>query len=228
MDCQLGHEYKDILFTLKSMDSILADDYYHDDSVINERCVSMPLLIEVINNQLLSDNHNAKYLSNYAKQLVNVYFEYKLKLNINYSVLEQNYTELFELFCLPKEEKEWIDVMRLCVLFPNVQEISVKNVNLCTKVMDHILECYERGETGIMTWKLTKMIIKIDEHSKLKVDDAVLQYKQRFNKLNMAITTVHGIGNNDVLLIENDDEMNDQIRDITGMTISMDDAPPSD
>eukprot|EP01083_Nonionella_stella_P065688 172304_1 len=209
-DCQSGKEHKTILSTLKTLDSILADDYYQDDAVIKERCALIPMVLAMIKNQLLS--HNAKYLSAYAKRLVNVYFASKLKLNINYSVLQQSYTELFELFCLSMG-KECINVILLCALFPNVIELNIKHIHLSTHIMDHL---YQRED--IMRHKLHRMMIKIDSNSALTVKGAVAHYKAQFNRINMSISAVNVIGNNDILLIENN-VMNDKGNDIMNINV---------
>eukprot|EP01083_Nonionella_stella_P297486 1010178_1 len=195
-DCKLCCEYKAILNTLKSMDSMLAEDYYHDDIAIKEKRTSMPLVTKMIENQLSTNNTNF-YKSDYAKQLVNVYFDCQRILNINYSVLKQNYTELFELFCSLKEDEEWINITRLCDLFPNIVHVSVKNISLCTKVMHYIFECYQ----GDMTWELNKMKIRIAKNSALNATDAASLYAKRFSKLNMTIRAVGGIEYTDTLLI---------------------------
>eukprot|EP01083_Nonionella_stella_P152503 488960_1 len=193
-NCQLGHDYKHILDALKTMDCILADDYYQDDDVIKTRRESMTLLTTMIENQLSS---NATHCSEYEKQLLNVYFTCKRVLRINYEVLKQNYPELFELFI----EEEWINVRQLCNLFPNVVHVRIKHINLCPKVMDRIFECYQSND---MRWNLKRMMIKIDENSRLSVNSAISRYYKRFAKLNRIISAREDmqLQCNDTLLIE--------------------------
>eukprot|EP01083_Nonionella_stella_P172376 591452_1 len=68
-----------------------------------------------------------------------------------------------------------------------------------------------------MPWKLQKMMIKTNTHSKMTVDGALARYKARFHKIHLTISAANDVMNdkpNDILLIEDNDVMNDKPNDM--------------
>eukprot|EP01084_Bolivina_argentea_P003073 5741_1 len=74
----------------------------------------------------------------YAKQLIAIYLNNKKSLNINYSILKKQYRFIFDLICC--SEYEWIKINIMASLFPNIENIQIKNINLCDQVMNNILQ----------------------------------------------------------------------------------------
>eukprot|EP01084_Bolivina_argentea_P290907 499836_1 len=198
IDCTSGVEYRGILNALKTLDEILIQDFQRNEDTIRAISNTIHKITEIIEDRLskLSKHWQPNNkLDSYEKKLSNAHFEYKKSLSINYAILEQNYPKLFRLFCLePKQSKcQWIDVIRLDTLFPNVAEIEVKNIKLSEKLMEKIVMDLKTQNSN---WKLRKVTIKINEEdSELSVGDVVSQYKKHFIQTRIS-------GMDDTLLLE--------------------------
>eukprot|EP01084_Bolivina_argentea_P111819 199441_1 len=83
-------EFADWLDALKAMDAFLFDTHYYEhENYNNQRKRSMKTIVKIVNHQISSKQIDN--LHPYAQKLFDVYFNNKIKLTINYSVLERKY-----------------------------------------------------------------------------------------------------------------------------------------
>eukprot|EP01084_Bolivina_argentea_P005446 10261_1 len=109
MDCTTGQHFDEILFGLKAIDAMIyATHHFVDDRSTESRNSLMNTVMNIIHHQLyitFGSNSHVQYkpwsnLHEYAQKLFNVYFGNKTKLTVNYTILEDQYVEFFQLICL--------------------------------------------------------------------------------------------------------------------------------
>eukprot|EP00488_Nonionellina_sp_1-RS-2012_P002759 TRINITY_DN5570_c0_g1_i1.p1 TRINITY_DN5570_c0_g1~~TRINITY_DN5570_c0_g1_i1.p1 ORF type:complete len:110 (+),score=19.71 TRINITY_DN5570_c0_g1_i1:406-735(+) len=86
-------------------------------------------------------------------------------------------------FCMTK--CEWINVSNLMDIFPHIEEITIKTIHLRDEVMNVIPDTFDRRNNN--SWNLKTMIIKAHKSSKLKVYDAVEQYRKAYQENNLRL-----------------------------------------
>eukprot|EP01084_Bolivina_argentea_P016464 30818_1 len=196
IDCTLNIEYSRILNALKTIDAVMVEDFQNNVDAVKGRKKSIDIIVYVIEDKLSKtypNEHqkpslpkNMRELTLYERELTTAHFEYKKSLSINHAILEQNYQQLFKLFCLkPKEWKcQWVNVKILSALFPKVTDIEIKNIKLCKETMKKIVKDIN---TKNPLWKLKKITIKANEESELTIKDAVSQYQKDFIQTTMKV-----------------------------------------
>eukprot|EP01084_Bolivina_argentea_P158296 275756_1 len=178
MDCGTGFEFKLYLNVLKTMDAIFCEAHYFVDETSKQQTF-VDFIIDIMHHQL--SIKKILDLDEYAQKLFTVYLDKKVELSINYHVLEQKYGKIFKLICLTKYE--WINLDKLRILFPNIENIEIKNIKLCDEIMENISEnrsVFRRTKNRNKGWKLKKMTLRIDKSSSLKCAEALAKYKERF------------------------------------------------
>eukprot|EP01084_Bolivina_argentea_P071624 130167_1 len=200
-DCKSGQSCKPVINALKTLETVMSQDFVeNENSILAKRNEMIPLIIKIIKHQLSiqlpKENWKCfKSLQEYAKKLILVYFRNKTKLSINYSVLEENYPKLFKLFCL--EQYEWININILYALFPNITDVDVKNVNLCSFALNDIFDHFSKRTDS---WKINKMMISVNMNSDFRSNDAISHYGKQFEQIGLNITSVNW--SNDILLVQ--------------------------
>eukprot|EP01084_Bolivina_argentea_P268724 456531_1 len=191
IDSVTGCEYTVLLNALKLMDCIFAEDHFY----IHIENTHSILILKILTHQLFinmdsKQGQEFKSLNEYGNFLISVYFANKKRLTINYLILKVKYMHLFELICY--KDYEWIKLDVLKAIFPNLKEIKVTNIELCSETMDNILQhIYMQS-----SWNLDKIVIKANIESKFTISEAVCIYERKFELVAMRIHNYH-----DLLLI---------------------------
>eukprot|EP00483_Globobulimina_turgida_P005926 UN05936 len=162
------------------MDAFLFQNHYSDDETSN-KSEKVDNIMKILYHQTsidpMSDIHP------YGKKLLNVYFQNKKTLTINYWVLEEIYNELFKLFCF--SEYEWIKLDILQPIFPNIEILEIKVKILSPKTLDDIARHRSIFQDGEDSWNLKEMKIELIEVSDsqdnmVKAYALVRKYKEEF------------------------------------------------
>eukprot|EP01083_Nonionella_stella_P297974 1011677_1 len=205
--CKTGIPYREILNILKAMDSILSEVHYGEDDSSRHEFVDS--IVEIMNHQLSLKHYFKKkaleWLDDYAQELLTVYFENKDRLTINCSVLQKKYEKLFKLICIDVKQRnyQWIRIDVLATIFPRLNIIEIKDINLCPEIMEDISKNRAVFGPKNKTWKLPTMILRVNKTSALKTVDAKRQYEEPFlnNQIKLYINLVD-IGNKEYDTIE--------------------------
>eukprot|EP01083_Nonionella_stella_P274773 932907_1 len=190
-----GDQYRVILEGLETLNATLCRSDYHFDHT------NAPDVINYINHQLYGTAFKSEHYVNhkYAQQLMDVYFQRKDKLTINYVVLKKMYKQLFGLFCT----KEWIKIKMLMVIFPNIRDITIKGIDLSDSIIDNIYDEYEifdPNSNDECAWTLNKMKIYLNENSPLNAVEAVERYAQKMKTVKLQFSEQYS-DEDDILVI---------------------------
>eukprot|EP01083_Nonionella_stella_P200576 734388_1 len=188
IQCDNNSDYRRILSALKTMDEILSVDYYYNDDVIISRYAMLPWIIKLIDHQLseviptwkAAEPLGKDGLTEYGKELVSVYFNTTTYLSINYAILKHDYEDLFNLFCL--EEYEWIRTKRLRALFPNIETIEIKNVDLCSQAISDLFEDLG-SEDNLWRSNVIDIVIKTNKSSRYSKAAAKQRYMRELKRV---------------------------------------------
>eukprot|EP01084_Bolivina_argentea_P305151 527144_1 len=196
IECNSGTQYEDCLKSLKAIDSILHETHYYQ----RREGYNMEYIIAIMKNQLsisLSDKkwHPLESLSEYGQELISVYFQNKKTLSIHYSVLEHNYSEIFELVCL-KNDCEWLNVEVLSAIFPMINVIEITNIKLCSQIMDFIELSFSENQC---LWNLERMVVKLNKVSKLSASSAVSKYKRMLQTNGIIMRIVESVDDHEII-----------------------------
>eukprot|EP01084_Bolivina_argentea_P207850 354546_1 len=185
VDMRSGYEYGDVLKALKTIENITNKQttiLKNSDHIV----APISLVIRVLSNQLakkLSGYSSFLKQNRYLNDLCQVYFGNKRKIEIYYTNFRK-YTPLRKFFF--HAHLEWVDMRLIDALFPNLNDIDLKGINLCAFIMDDILK-YLKNEA-----KLKVISISAWCHSDLSVKQAVIKYEEKFK--NIKYTIKHCLG----------------------------------
>eukprot|EP01083_Nonionella_stella_P147599 466005_1 len=171
------HSFDATITALKTLDAILdltneLSSFQHSNEYTK--------LLEIIQCRLGASNDSM--YSDYEQGLIANYFQKKEEVTINYPLLKKKYETLFNTICIMKYE--WINVNNLMIIFPCIQYITIKKINLCCKIMNTMPGLFDHRNNS--SWKLQRITIEANnsgldhELDELKVYDAIEQYRNKY------------------------------------------------
>eukprot|EP01083_Nonionella_stella_P153375 492742_1 len=196
IECDTHTSFGHILNILKAMDSILCEVHLGEDD--SSKHIMIKDIIKVMSRQLCINNGALKSekVCGYEQDLLTVYFGNKDKLTINFSVLRKKYKPLFEVICFG--QYEWIRIDKLELLFPRITNIEIKDIDLCSEIMEDISTNREIFDPNNKAWKLKRMTLKVKKTSPLNAAHAVRTYRQEFrNDAIKLVISQHDLANED-------------------------------
>eukprot|EP01084_Bolivina_argentea_P005725 10807_1 len=117
-------------------------------------------------------------LNDYARQLINAYFQNKHYLTVHLHENKDNIRFLFKLIC--HDDFEWIRLDLLQVLFPNVHTIGVEDIQVSSFILEDILLCLKK-ESNVL-------VISIGATNKVdELQVFISKYKSRFQHIGFEI-----------------------------------------
>eukprot|EP01084_Bolivina_argentea_P036577 67644_1 len=167
-----GYEYKLLLRALRNLDDIL-----RGTCVIKDSDFVDPLAQKIIHEKLLQNTH--KFITPYGQNIIDSYFNNQetfsadLKFNHIYSRLDPS---------LLHENGQFVNVVVINNLFPNIKFIQVENVRLSFKLIEKILTKLKAIRTHYST-KLSRIAITVSKYSKCSIPKAISEYNQQFMPL---------------------------------------------
>eukprot|EP01084_Bolivina_argentea_P110610 197449_1 len=178
IDAQTGCEFNIILVALKIIDSIVTAQCKDDISL------QLSLLIkEIIINQLSLKLHkykSFKSLNKYAQEMVNMYCMNKkeiymdLKMIVARKTLRDATSDFIDL------NYGSIDLFMVHAMFPKIEYIVIRNVDLCLFTLDNILKCFRKT-------KIRRIKILPIRDSQLSITKAAQLYENDFKQQNVTI-----------------------------------------
>eukprot|EP01083_Nonionella_stella_P077522 211753_1 len=152
-----GHMVKDISKPTETMIENIIDHQLAPKSIFNKRSFEI-----------------------YQKHLINTCFSNKSKITMNFSE-EKNkvFEELFHSTC------DWINLQWMTQLFPHLEEISINDICLCSKIFDSVI-VHLRACLGS---NIRMIVIKPTVNSNLRAEltSAIGTYKTQLNVFNFDI-----------------------------------------
>eukprot|EP01083_Nonionella_stella_P306263 1072001_1 len=150
--------------------------------------ISMQNLIrKIIHHQLshtLSCYDAVDGLDAYAKDIIHVYCQNKAYCEITFG------NKVFEAFEML--EHKWIHMKLIHILFPNVQFIHLRNVNLCKFSVEYLFNYLQQIKTKASNLKV--IWIKPTEDSDWDVSGVVTAYEKQFQTLNFTMRKLEKTG----------------------------------
>eukprot|EP01084_Bolivina_argentea_P211681 360032_1 len=178
-------EYAGILQTLFCIDFYINTN--HPSSSMDEMPRTnniISLMKVIIENQLSYTSEQFepfKSLTQYAKNMCNVYFAKQKSITIDYIKCNVKCPFVIQLFF--HSNYEWINMDIINSLFPNITSISIKNVNLCSSTLNDIL-----AQLSKRLLNVKEILIQSNEKCSLLSQEVVDKYNQTFNKMNVFIS----------------------------------------
>eukprot|EP01084_Bolivina_argentea_P249353 417386_1 len=133
---------------------------------------------ELSNVSIDSDNDSSQYLFHqYCVNNTQIYIDWN-KL-VSHKCNEPTY--LFQLFCIHNQQYQWINLTLLIQLFPKMERLIVHNINLCSFLLDDVLNhLKENNGSNMQVIEIREIDV---ENSILHPKKAILQYKKQFEKI---------------------------------------------
>eukprot|EP01084_Bolivina_argentea_P254795 428421_1 len=159
----------------------------HESKYVNEyiyqSCddITRALITVLIENQILGVKFKFKSLQEYGQKICKVFLENQRRVIIDYSLWKKKYSFVYDKVCYSK--CEWIDICMMNKLFPNLQHLTVRNVNLCSQILDDIL--VKLTDKSIRSIECIR--IKPNSQSELSLKEALSSYTETFAKINLFI-----------------------------------------
>eukprot|EP01084_Bolivina_argentea_P099445 178764_1 len=149
-DIKTGYECKQILSTIRLLHDILRNAYdtptYVDDSV---QMLCQAMLEDSLPHDVLY-HKPWKSLWPYAKHIVTIFCKNQCAVDIHYWKIRKYFDFVAKYFV--HFDYEWANLQYLNALFPNIKEITVRNVHLSVEIFDDII-------TSMNNVQLMKVII---------------------------------------------------------------------
>eukprot|EP01084_Bolivina_argentea_P090502 163069_1 len=130
---KFGYQFNTIIKSVNIIQAIISNQEFDKDvdSMIKD------LVIDIMQN-----NEQTTIYRKYAAGMIKSYFEGRKGIHINYTGWKQE-TCLFDAFCL--SDYEWIRMMDIISLCPNLNRLNVINVNLCSKTLNNIFSILKQN-----------------------------------------------------------------------------------
>eukprot|EP01083_Nonionella_stella_P077524 211760_1 len=173
-----GTECKALFKALNVIETITVGYIVEDISTHTE------ILIEnIIGHQLSPKDsfyNSASSFKVYQSHLINTYCSNKLKVTINYSSKKNKLLQM-----LFHSEYDWINLKLVTMLFPRLEEISINDICLCSKIFDSVI-VHLRACLGS---NIRMIVIKPTVNSNLRAEltSAIGTYKTQLNVFNFDI-----------------------------------------
>eukprot|EP01084_Bolivina_argentea_P059234 108131_1 len=120
-----------------------------------------------------------KSLHEHAKRICNVFFNNQTTITIDYLMWKKKYRFMYDIFSYFKYE--WVNIDMINKLFPNVQHLTVRKINLCSQTLNNILISLN-DKSSIET-----ICIEPNTESDLSLNQALLNYTESFTTRNLFI-----------------------------------------
>eukprot|EP01084_Bolivina_argentea_P204313 348898_1 len=182
VDVKFNIQYKTILQALKNMDKITHIDKVWNlkNNDMNSQCLDI-VTCKLIENQLAAkfkQFEDFPSLTSYAKEVINVYCKNNTNISMDYSNLTRN-ESLRNIFfhC----EYQWIKLKVICSLYPNLENIIVKNINLDADSLKLIFEDILFHLSSNRHTMLASIEIHVNEEiNDLYLSPVMLRYTEKF------------------------------------------------
>eukprot|EP01084_Bolivina_argentea_P189771 326284_1 len=178
-DIRNNYVYKEILNALAMIQGIVVGgNGLYIDSLSKQNIMAMEIIKQLQSSSGLN-------FTSYGNGLINTYFNNQLTIELDYQTME-NYgdLELVNVFFYP--DYDWIKLIDIHKLFPNLKEIVVKNVNLCAFIMENTL-LYLHNISKISN-SIIQIMIKTNDVNELSMETAFAKYKHELSTLNYTLT----------------------------------------
>eukprot|EP01083_Nonionella_stella_P296267 1006514_1 len=202
-----GHQFDLVIEQLKTFDVIMCQSNYRESIGFDIQSIRTYIAHKLKGIQFVSQMNEDDA---YGHQLMDAYFHKKHKLIINCSVLQTLYHDLFDLFC--DDEASWIKVKQLLIVFPNIEDITIKGISLSEFIMTEIYEThraiFDPNSNDLYSWTLKRITLYVNiANSSLTTNDAVLKYNGKVAQKNTPQLNIYQRQNTDdskhhILVIE--------------------------
>eukprot|EP01084_Bolivina_argentea_P319795 554709_1 len=183
IDCQFNIEYNTILEALKIIKYIMCNiinvEDYQTISVISP--FQRALIRRLVHNRLsrvISMYQPFTSLSPYGQVMCDDLFVSIQHLDIDYLQIKNVYSFIADI--LFESEYEWIDLNVVRLLMPNLRKISIRNIRLCSLVMDDI--------NNIYLGNITTIFISVAKNSMLSIKKVIDEYSEIFSNKSMFVS----------------------------------------
>eukprot|EP01083_Nonionella_stella_P286732 975871_1 len=183
IDAQYGYEYHKMLNVFKIITKIIAMEDY---SFLKEISSSMDsLAVKIIHHQLstkLPIFEALDTLPEYGNSMVETYFYNREGVDISYDRMDEfKDLELFNVFFDPKSE--WIRLIQINALFPNMKKLLIECVCLSKLAMDDIL-CFLQNKRSNTLEAIVFYMPIIDDFD---IADVMSIYSEQFAEMQFAL-----------------------------------------
>eukprot|EP01083_Nonionella_stella_P008757 25314_1 len=182
VDVQLALDYGILLQALKCIHSTttLTTDIYADFHVYwqDNHSLAKAIIVRQLS-KTISKFKSPAPLSDYATKICDMYFESIKSVHFDFVECKQKYSFFSDiLFC---NKYDWIDMDLTFALFPNIVNITIRNINLCVSTLKDILSAFQT--TGLLS-----VHIEPTKNSELPVVQAIKEYTNAFKDIGVFIT----------------------------------------
>eukprot|EP01084_Bolivina_argentea_P164970 286718_1 len=183
IDCQSGIDYHIILETLDLIKEIFCNIIEN----YGRRCtrvvsqIHQSLIRMIIHNQLskvIPVFQSFESLTEYSQSMCNDLFTSISHLDMDYLEIKRKHPGIVTLLFIP--EYEWIDINLVRILMPNVRKISIRNIDLCSQVMDDIC--------NVCIGRILNISISVTKNSRLGIKQAIDEYSESLSNKMMYIS----------------------------------------
>eukprot|EP01084_Bolivina_argentea_P041767 77102_1 len=183
IDVQRGWKYNSILDALMIINKIVGDK--NKKNMIVDHLLIYKLISHQIS-RTLSDYESFKSLSEYGKHICQTFFNKTWYTIIwDWKQLKKHYQSLFRLLCYEKSESFKINA--ICAVFPNMKHLRLKNLNLCSLLLNDILSVIQSGKVQ----SLETVTITIIDPSVLSFTEALTKYTKLYKDSKFDIYTLY-------------------------------------
>eukprot|EP01084_Bolivina_argentea_P142825 250875_1 len=125
----------------------------------------------------LPSKYQPVHANNFAKQIMEASFKTDQEIEIDYWKIRK-YASFIAKF-LVYDDREWVNVNLVNLLFPNLETIVVKHIIVCDEIFEDILVFLQNNE---VTMKKIK-ICDINGNSKVSFKDAIHKFSSSFRNI---------------------------------------------
>eukprot|EP01084_Bolivina_argentea_P105716 189311_1 len=191
IDVSTGAVFDPILHALRLVDDIRS----------GKRCTKkissklLQLTATLLEHQLSTQNdyeyRSFQSLHEYGQLMITQYFNNQQELNLDFRDINCNeYKFLINLLFFPNFE--WIKIDVVCMLFPNIEDITVRHIDLLSVTFNNILHHLDIQKHSARC--INSIQILAIQHSHLSVQDALSQFKQLFEDVGFQLEKGEKIG----------------------------------
>eukprot|EP01084_Bolivina_argentea_P291285 500608_1 len=187
IDAREGLEYNYILDVLIVINKIFTDKLDEKQIITNSMFQMIKALISNQLSKAIEEYQSFNSLTEYGKKICNRFFQNAGRLCINYSKWKQKYKFLVEILFYQKEE--CINVKLLNALFPEMWTLQLNEVNLCSLLLDDILNVAHGTwlHNDPENYTRNPIYMTPTQHSQLSVHDALQKYSHLYRKAKLFI-----------------------------------------
>eukprot|EP00483_Globobulimina_turgida_P009063 UN09081 len=146
------------------------------------------LLKRMIEHQLslsLSKYPSFTSATKYAKECFGIYCDRQTEIWLDYTKKQDpNYSSLFPIFW--QTHYDWVKLIVIMSLYPNVKDIIIKGVNLSIPLMNYIYIDFSNRKDNCSLQTII-MYTLAKENSDLRTVKAVAEFKQKFDTIGIVL-----------------------------------------